>query len=319
MTDPTTTTTLLTFAFLGCCFAAAATAGMGAARLALDAGEGHRVRQRLRLHGGDDDGLTTAAPSAALRERASELGKRLLAAFGGGGEQGGDRRLDLRRKLVRAGVYAADAPRNFAAARFALLALGLLVGWPLAAAMGQDGFAVTAAAGAVGFMLPPLWLRLKVKGNHAALEKALPDGLDLMVVCVEAGLTVDAAMLRVGEELSLAHPALAREFGVTHMETQIGVPRGQALRNLGERTSFPPLQTLTSMLVQADRFGTSIATALRVQADSLREKRKHKAEEAAAKASVKLTFPLVLFIFPASFLVMAGPMVLRLMHSSALN
>jgi tight adherence protein C len=136
-----------------------------------------------------------------------------------------------------------------------------------------------------------------------------------MVVCVEAGLTVDAAMQRVGQELALAHPRLSREFGIAHMETRVGLSRPESLRNLGQRTGAAELQSLASMLIQADRFGTSIASALRVHADSLRIKRQQQAEEKAAKASVKMSFPLVLFIFPATFIVLAGPTVIGIMNS----
>jgi tight adherence protein C len=137
-----------------------------------------------------------------------------------------------------------------------------------------------------------------------------------MVVCVEAGLTVDAAMQRVGQELVLAHPSLSRELGIAHMETRVGLSRADALKNLGVRTGAPGLQALAAMLIQADRFGTSIANALRIQAESLRTKRQQAAEELAAKASVKLSFPLVLFIFPATFIVLAGPTVIGLMRSA---
>jgi tight adherence protein C len=148
------------------------------------------------------------------------------------------------------------------------------------------------------------------------LQYGLADGLDLMVVCVEAGLTVDAAMQRVGQELGLAHPAVAREFGIAHMETRVGLTRADALKNLGARTGNASLQSLAAMLVQADRFGTSIAQALRVFADTLRTNRQHAAEEMAAKASVKISFPLVLFIFPSTFIVLCGPTIIELMNSS---
>jgi tight adherence protein C len=140
-----------------------------------------------------------------------------------------------------------------------------------------------------------------------------------MVVCVEAGLTVDAAMQRVGTEMGLAHPALAREFSIAHMETRVGLSRGEALKNLGQRTGSPPLQSLAAMLVQADRFGTSIAQALRIHSETLRNNRQHAAEEMAAKASVKISFPLVLFIFPSTFIVLCGPTVIDLMNSPLFN
>jgi tight adherence protein C len=151
------------------------------------------------------------------------------------------------------------------------------------------------------------------------LTQGLPDALDLMVVCVEAGLTVDAAMQRVGEELVLAHPSLSREMGIAHMETRVGLSRAESLKNLGARTGNAAIQSLAAMLIQADRFGTSIANALRIHAESLRQKRQHAAEEMAAKASVKMSFPLVLFIFPATFIVLAGPTVIGLFRSALFN
>ena len=158
-----------------------------------------------------------------------------------------------------------------------------------------------------------------IKSNQKALTHGLADALDLMVVCVEAGLTVDAAMQRVGTEMVMAHPEISRELGITHMETRVGLSRVEALKNLGVRTGCEALQSLSAMLIQADRFGTSIASALRIHADTLRQNRHHAAEELAAKASVKMSFPLVLFIFPATFIVLAGPTVIGLMNSPLLQ
>jgi tight adherence protein C len=159
---------------------------------------------------------------------------------------------------------------------------------------------------------------LRIKKNQQQLQYGLADGLDLMVVCVEAGLTVDAAMHRVGQELMIAHPAISRELAITYMETRVGLSRAEAMKNLGTRTNNQALQSLAAMLTQADRFGTSIAGALRIHADTLRQSRQHAAEEMAAKASVKMSFPLVLFIFPATFIVLAGPTVIGLMNSGLL-
>jgi tight adherence protein C len=170
--------------------------------------------------------------------------------------------------------------------------------------------------GLVGYMAPTMWLNLKVREQQKALEYGLPDALDLMVVCVEAGLAVDAAMQRVGAEMALAHPKLSREFEITHMETRIGLSRADALKNMGARTGSSALQALAAMLIQAERFGTSIASALRIHGESLRAARQFKAEEMAAKASVKMSFPLVLFIFPATFIILAGPTVIGLMNSA---
>ncbi len=307
-----TSTLTMMAAFATLCGLSAATFGYAAVRLATSAGGDARVRQRLRGIGGQGKSKQQEL-SQRLRELGLQLVRRVSSLVY---DEKGEKKLALRRKLVSGGIYLPDAPRNFAVARYALLVLGLGGGFLLATSNGGDPWIYAGAAGGVGYFLPVLWLGTKVKKNKKALESGLPDALDLMVVCVEAGLTIDAAMQRVGEELALAHPVLARELSVCHMETQIGLPRQQAMRNLGERTDYAPLKALTAMLVQADRFGTSIAMALRIQAEAMRQKRQHKSEEAAAKASVKLTFPLVLFIFPASFIVLAGPVVLKMMNSS---
>ena len=188
--------------------------------------------------------------------------------------------------------------------------MGLLLG-----AMTGYMFLFSAVGGLIGYLVPTIWLRGKINTNQRMLQLGLPDALDLMVVCVEAGLTVDAGMQRVGEELAIAHPVISREFGIAHMETRIGISRAEALKNMGIRTGNTPLQQLVAMLVQAERFGTSISGALRIQSESLRIKRQAVAEEMAAKASVKMSFPLVLFIFPATFIVLAGPTMLGLFSS----
>jgi tight adherence protein C len=185
---------------------------------------------------------------------------------------------------------------------------------------GMYGMSVmgAAVAGLLGYLAPQIWLKTKIGANQLALNQGIPDALDLMVICVESGLTVDGTMQRVGEELNLAHPAVSREFGICHTESRLGVTRAQAFKNLASRTGNVNLQSLTAMLIQADRFGTSVALALRVQAESMRTKRQLAAEEMAAKASVKMSFPLVLFIFPATFIVMMGPMIVQFMTSSSL-
>ena len=269
---------------------------------------GRRLRVRLRNE------LGISAREATRGERFSKLVatifERMASPFV---DEDGKRRQHLRRDLVKAGIYSPQAYRFVLSVRILLLAAGLAVGYLAGAALGYDWLMTMPLGGIFGYLLPQFWLRQRIRQNHRLLERALPDGLDLMVICVEAGLTMDAAIQRVAEELLLAHPALARELSICTMETRIGLPRAVALQNLGKRTDFPPIQGLTAMLIQTDRFGTSVADALRVQADSIRRQRQNRAEEAAARASVKLSFPLVLFIFPASFLILAGPMIIHFM------
>ncbi len=225
---------------------------------------------------------------------------------------------ELRKRLGFAGIYSPNAFKLVTGAKALSLALGVIAGAAAAAYTVQGlmlQMAVTSVGGIAGYLAPTMWLKCRIKSNKKALTHGLADALDLMVVCVEAGLTVDAAMQRVGQEMALAHPAIARELGITHMETRVGLSRMESLKNLGVRTGCEALQSLSAMLIQADRFGTSIASALRVHAETLRQNRFHAAEELAAKASVKMSFPLVLFIFPATFIVLAGPTVIGLMNS----
>jgi tight adherence protein C len=225
-----------------------------------------------------------------------------------------DKQSEIRKKLGMAGIYAPSAIKAMTGAKVILMASGLGIGYFVGQMTDQLGLGIS-LGGLLGYLLPVFWLKLKIKGNQRALTYGLPDALDLMVVCVESGLTVDAAMQRVGSELGLAHPALSRELAIAHMETRVGLSRSEAMKNLGQRTGVSGLVQLASMLIQADRFGTSIAQALRVQADTLRGQRQAAAEEMAAKASVKMSFPLVLFIFPATFIVLAGPTVIGLLNS----
>jgi tight adherence protein C len=220
----------------------------------------------------------------------------------------------LRKQLAQAGVYSPHAVKVVKGFKLILLVGGALLGYMLGLVADQVilGFAL---GGIVGYLAPVLWLKARISANQKELTMGLPDALDLMVVCVEAGLTVDAAINRVGDELTIAHPSLSRELGLYQLQTQIGLSRQDAMKNLGQRTGNPSLQSFAAMIVQAERFGTSIAGALRVQADTLRVNRQMAAEEMAAKASVKLSFPLVLFIFPATFIVLVGPAVLTMMAS----
>jgi len=222
---------------------------------------------------------------------------------------------DLRKKLARAGIYSPAAFKMVTGMKLICLVTGLICGYVLGM-MFDNLMLGLSLGGLAGYMAPAIWLKMQIATQQRALEYGLADALDLMVVCVEAGLAVDAAMQRVGAELAIAHPRLSRELEITHMETRVGLSRSEALKNLGTRTGNAPLQALASMLIQAERFGTSIAGALRIHGESLRANRQFKAAEMAAKASVKMSFPLVLFIFPATFIILAGPTVVGLMNSA---
>jgi tight adherence protein C len=168
---------------------------------------------------------------------------------------------------------------------------------------------------AVTFFAPNLWLRSKITERQQAIERALPDAMDLLVTCVEAGLALDASMSRVAEEMVLAAPILAEELTHTHLEVQAGIPRADSFRRLADRTGVEDLRSLSAMLIQTDIFGTSVARALRVHSEGMRIKRMQRAEEKAAMVSVKMTIPLVLCILPSLIAVVMGPAIIMITKS----
>jgi tight adherence protein C len=165
----------------------------------------------------------------------------------------------------------------------------------------------------MGFFMPPFFLKRSIKKRQRELRWGLADALDLMVVSVEAGLGLNAAMMKVSSELKDVHQAVAYEFEIANLEIRVGRERDEALRNLAERTGVDDLRSLVAMLIQTDKFGTSIAKGLRVFSDSLRTKRRLRAEQEAQKAAVKLLFPLACFLFPTLFIAILGPAALNLM------
>ena len=170
------------------------------------------------------------------------------------------------------------------------------------------------AALLLGYLLPDIWLTWRIRARQHRLRLALPDGLDLLVICVEAGLGLDQALARVSQELHFAHPELSEELQVVNLEMRVGKTRLEALRELSQRTGLDDIKALVAMLIQTDRFGTSVAQALRVHSDELRMKRRQRAEEMAAKTTVKMVPVLVFFIFPALMVVILGPAVIAIMR-----
>jgi tight adherence protein C len=164
-------------------------------------------------------------------------------------------------------------------------------------------------------IIPDIWLKFKTAARKEAIQLALPDMMDLSVVCVEAGMGLDQALKRISDELRSSHPELADELYVYNLETNAGLPRAQAMRNLASRTDVDDVKALAGTLIQADRFGTSVAQSLRVFSEALRTKRRQRAEEKAAKMSIKIIVPLVLFIFPSIFVVVAGPAIIMLIRN----
>lgn len=222
----------------------------------------------------------------------------------------------LQRQLMQAGFRGQNAPVIYRAVQ-----LSSLVAFPCAVAIGcialgrpvNDAMLVVVFAILVGFFLPRYMLGRLIRSRQLRLRWGLADALDLMVISIEAGLGLNAAMVRVSEELRTAHPDISEEFELANLEIRVGRERDEALRNLAERTGVDDLRSLVAMLIQADRFGTSIAKAVRAFSDSLRTKRRQRAEQEAQKAAVKLLFPLACFLFPTLFIAILGPAALTLM------
>jgi tight adherence protein C len=167
---------------------------------------------------------------------------------------------------------------------------------------------------AFGFFLPRFFLKRMIRDRQTRIRVGLPDALDLTVICVEAGLALDQAMQRVGEDLKHAHKDLSDEFHLVNLEMRAGKPRAEALRNLAERTGVDDIKALVGTLIQTDRFGTSVAQALRVHSDSLRTERRQRAEEQAAKTTIKMIPPLVVFVLPSIMIVSLGPAIIALVR-----
>lgn len=223
----------------------------------------------------------------------------------------------LRRRLIQAGYYNENASNVYRAIRLtSMLLLPAIIFFFLTVILRRPVDSSTIGLTVVGLcyggFMPSFMLSRMITKRKAKITRALPDALDLMVVCVEAGLGLNAALHRVGREMELVERNLSEELAVTNREIRAGKPRDEALRNLGDRTGVDDVKSLVAMLVQTDRFGTSIADSLRVFADSMRTKRRQRAEEMVAKAAIKLIFPLLLFIFPALLIVLMGPALIRI-------
>jgi tight adherence protein C len=215
-------------------------------------------------------------------------------------------------RLIRAGYRSDTAIKVFNSVK-------LVVPVALCAAVffsgqGSSFFLYIAAVG-LGYLLPDFWLGRAIKTRQAKIRKGLPDVLDLLVICIEAGLSLDQATKRTTEELMKAQPALCDELNIVVLEQRAGRPRADCWKHLADRTDVDSLRNLVSVLIQSEQFGTSIAKTLRVHSDTLRTQRVQQVEEMAAKTTVKLVFPLVLFIFPSLFLVVLGPALITMADS----
>jgi tight adherence protein C len=277
--------------------------------------------------------LLPARP-AALSRRLAELEQMTAPTFGMAEQQARRRRREqleaifqkigerVQRHTSDAGVTQALLMHaGYRNPNAAAIYRGVRVGLPLSLAMfmlllgaaaGKSGLPLALGAAAIGWILPAFYVGGKRKRRQKELQLALPDALDAMVVCVEAGLGLNQAMVRVAEEIRHISTLMSEELMLTNFEIRAGTPREDALRSLAERTGLDDIRSLVTMLIQTDRFGTSIAQALRVQSDTLREKRRQRAEEAAAKTAIKMLFPLIFFIFPAMWVITLGPAVIQL-------
>ena len=277
--------------------------------------------ERLKRMGDGGGAMAAPAPSLAMQESSvSAFAEKMATPLTRLAPPSAAEAKKLAKQLMHAGYRSSNAPIIYRALQLVSLAL-----FPAAVALGcavagkPIGSATMWILGGfiLGFMLPRYLLNRMIKGRKQRLQWGLADALDLLVVSIEAGLGLNSALVRVGEEMKEVHPDISEEFAMTNMEIRVGRDRAEALRNLADRTGVEDLRSLCAMLIQADKFGTSIARAVRVYADSLRTKRRQRAEQAAQKAAVKLLFPLACFLFPTLFIALLGPAFINLTDTFA--
>jgi tight adherence protein C len=222
----------------------------------------------------------------------------------------------IKARLIRAGYRHESTINIFYASK--VLVPGLLCLLATVTQLFQYGpcFVYALSAG-LGFIAPEFWLSNRITARQMKLRLGLPEALDLIVVCVEAGLSMDKATMRTAEELRISQPEIADELNLVYLEQRAGRPRAEAWKHLSERTGVDTIRSLASILIQADKFGTSIGRTLRSHAETLRARRRQNLEELAAKTTVKLVFPLVLFIFPSLFVVTLGPSMIIMLEGFA--
>jgi tight adherence protein C len=274
---------------------------VGVVGLRLAGNRGSIVEQRLAEVTGHRPAHEDRPRGAALSGFIKRLGSRVPIAPSEVGK--------VRQRLIQAGHRGPEALAAFVGIRITVaLAAFVLLATPL---LFKPNVAVGLGGSLLGYLLPGIVLARRAKRRQHLIQLGMADALDLMVVSVEAGLGLDQAMLRVSDELAFAHPDLSEELRLVNIELRAGKSRGDALRNLADRTGLDDLVSLSTMLIQTDKFGTSVAQSLRVFSETLRTKRRQRAEEAAAKTGVKMVFPLVFCIFPAIWVVAIGPAAIK--------
>lgn len=291
-----------------------------AAAVGIGTGEARVVKRQLALLRSGGSRALRELDERRRRQERRERFQDLLEAIGERVAGDGEQRGSLRTQMIQAGLRHPRAVVVYMGIRV-LLAGGLaLLGFAAGTvfSMGMTRTLLFTASGfAVGAILPPLYLARRIRHRQEAIQRGLPDALDLMVVCVEAGLGLNQTLVRIADEMERICPELSDELVLTNLEIRAGTSREEALRNLGERTGVEDVRALVGMLIQTDRFGTSIAGALRVHSEDLRSKRQQRAEEQAAKTTIKMIFPLVFFIFPATFVVILGPAMIQVISMFA--
>jgi len=254
------------------------------------------------VHATREDVLRRIGPREAVREAVLSLAHKFRAGVGLGENK------QVEERLISGGLRGSRATDLYFFARFLCPLAGVFAGGFLA----HVSYFWVLALGAAGYLAPDFWLRRRIKARAEKIRRSIPDALDLMVICVDAGLGLDQALQRVGLELSLSHPEINQEFAQINFEQRAGKGRIEAWQSMAGRTKIEEFTSFVTMLVQTDRFGTPIIRALSRFAEDMRMKRRQRAEEAAAKTKIKILFPLVLFIFPCIFIVLLAPAVLSI-------
>ncbi len=221
----------------------------------------------------------------------------------------------LRTQLIRAGFYREQAPLIFLGCKMLLMvipSLVVLAFWMAGMLSGKNSLLLILAAGISGFLFPNYWLKWREANRQVEIRRTLPDALDMIVVCADAGMSLDAGIQRVGHELRLAHPLLSSELWVVSRSMELGMSAPEALAQLSARFEISELRYLATIVREAERFGSSVAKSIRLHAETLRVERMQRAEEAARKSAVKMLFPTILFIFPAMLMVVLVPSMLQI-------
>ena len=274
---------------------------------------GRRSRLDARLHALLDQGEAAPAPDALAEFARTALPKMGTALV----PKSDDERTKLQTRLIHAGLYSRQAMVIFLGVKLLLIIGPALTGLALGAVgivPTRVGFIGGAVAGIIGMIGPSFWLDRRKAERQTSFRRALPDALDILVICLEGGSSLPAALRRVATELRTGHPLLAAELNIVQREVQLGRSVGEALRAFADRADLEELRSLASVILQSERFGASLVKSLRVHAETLRVSRVMQAEEMAQKAVVKILFPTVLFIMPAMFIAILGPLVVRFLE-----